>query len=225
MWRARIVIAVVTAAACGGAVAALTASGSSSDPAVTQTATVSATAPAGRAEVGSVDQQQRQLFSVFSNSPSGQASLPASVTDSPGIANAGGNRELTRAVAVPSGRKLYVTPASGQVCLSDVLQNSCGSTSNASAGYLVELEICAPGLANGQSRIFGLVPDGVTSVAVQGAGSTRASVTDNVYDAEISGAPSGVSFTNAAGVEQQIPLSAPGGACETPSPTSGSNGG
>lgn len=61
------------------------------------------------------------------------------------------------------------------------------------------------------------MPNGATDLAVLGAQSTSVSITDNVYDVEVTGTPSGVSFTDVARINHTVPLSAPTDTCESPS--------
>lgn len=98
---------------------------------------------------------------------------------------AGLNPALSRhAVTTTSGEQYYLVPGTGAVCLYDqAAGGGCVSDADANAGRLLGADLCAPNLRSGDVRVYGLVPDGVTSVHVNLADGTHADapVIDNVF--------------------------------------------
>lgn len=137
--------------------------------------------------------------------------LPSAVTDSPGLMREGGNAQLTRKATTSGGDTLYVTPGTEGLCLGDGRQNTCGALDAAIGGYVIAVQLCRPGLAQGQTRVIGLATDGAKSVELATTSGTQAlGITDNVYAGVAAGTPVGASFTDAGGAKHEIPLAAPG---------------
>jgi hypothetical protein len=88
------------------------------------------------------------------------------------------------------GDHVLVAVAGGKVCAIDESSEGggafCGEPEEAEGGQLVTAGFCLPGLAEGQSRLVGLMPDGVTSVTIASAGEEEeVPVIDNAYVTEV----------------------------------------
>jgi hypothetical protein len=99
--------------------------------------------------------------------------------------------------AGPKGTRIFVVPGDGAVCVvadapepggsSDIATGGCADLSAAEAGTFVHGSYGGPFSAADEVLAYGLVPDGVSAVAIEnGAGEKRSvDVTGNVYAARI----------------------------------------
>lgn len=123
---------------------------------------------------------QAQLDSL---SPAARAMLSG-----PGV---DGGRVEALGEADYAGLPALVVVVGGAVCALDEAPAGggglCGTPDEAVSGQLVTAGFCLPGLPAGRARVFGLMPDGVESVAFEGGSGFRrtVSVSDNVYVADL----------------------------------------
>ena len=144
---------------------------------------------AGR--ITAIDASQKH-FGIFR-----RAQVPGDAIPSTQRGPDGANYELARRVKTAAG-DAWIIPAAQEICIRALdaagPAYGCSPTSAAEAGQLA-LSI-EPG--EGQSKdtiVYGLVPDGVTSVTVRaGAATTSVPVSDNVYSATLAG-PGEVSYS------------------------------
>lgn len=135
-------------------------------------------------------------------SPGARALLagPGSPVEALGEAHYG---EADALVAVANGSLCAIDESSGGGGL-------CGGPEEALEGQLISAGFCLPGLPEGQARLFGLMPDGVSTVRIEGAGhSEEVPVIDNVYIAEVpaeSTVISAVGGSEGEGIEVELPL-------------------
>lgn len=164
-------------------------------------------------EAVSVDPSLQQEFGVFrSDAPVAPAQLPNSITSSDIARRFGANPSLAR--DADSG--LFLVPGNGEVCIADEHTVTCGTPENAQAGQLVAIE-CGPWLQQGEVKLFGAIPDGVTSMQVTSAqGVNEAPVTNNVYSITATSQPTQVSWHDDAG-SHTLPIPAEAGQCAAPS--------
>jgi hypothetical protein len=149
-------------------------------------------APGGDvAQVTAVESTARQAASVLERSRHASDELPDEVMEridaeprfgmNPGLAR--------RAIASPSS-SLYLVPANGHVCaaltVGEGASLSCPETVDLAAGQSSAATVL---LAGGAIAIYGLVPDGVETVAVDTSydGLEQAEVTGNAYMAVVPG--------------------------------------
>lgn len=207
----RAFLVALVAAFLGVAGAVMAAGDPGGQPTTTVAATEAATTPVAPVPSQGVDERQAAAFAILREPAAGAGGLPSGVTDSPGVTRVGGNAQLTRKATTSSGETLYVTPGTEGLCLGDGRQNTCGALDAAIGGYVIAVQLCGPGLAQGQTRVIGLATNGVKSVELATTSGTQAlAIADNVYAGVAAGTPVGASFTDAGGAKHEIPLGAPG---------------
>jgi hypothetical protein len=197
----------VAAALAGAAVAATT------DPPAPPPPAVPHEHDAG--QIGAADSAQVALLGVLrrgaepSDALSGSARTHVAAGATPDL---GANASLARrALTTSLGEELYVVPARGWVCLtSSTATGVCSPTDRIAEGYAVGLEQIPSGF-----RLSGLVPDGVASVEVRGAGGATATseVSDNAWRADVGFLPTAVAWTGSAG-EKVVPVTVPAAPAE-----------
>jgi len=174
----------------GAGTAALAASGALDVDVATTTTDTAANTSAGPAPpaVATLPADLTKSIGVLARPRTPQDALPPQAHERiTSHAELGENVESARhALTTSSGEQYFVVPANGSACLYD--QNgggACLPNADAESGRLVGVDLCAPHLAAGSVRVYGLVPDGVESVALSVAGGRAYStaVSNNVYAA------------------------------------------
>ena len=128
----------------------------------------------------------------------------------------GANPQLARSVAVPTSAlstgRVWVVPGNGVLCLRVIDPAggegwTCSTTAAARAGGLVGT-IAHSLDGGGPVFAFGLVPDGVGKVTIDGPGgaATTLSVSNNVYATTVAATPVSVRFSAAGGEVATVPL-------------------
>lgn len=108
-------------------------------------------------------------------------------------------------IASEDGELVTVAAIAEEMCVALHDMATCGPPQEALAGRLVAVEVCSPEYPD-THRVLGMVPDGVTSVTINGreGSSTRIPVADNTYAARISVLPA--SFTwEGPGIKEEHP--------------------
>jgi len=86
----------------------------------------------------------------------------------------------------------------------------CGNPSEAFDGQLLSVGFCGAGTPEGTAQLFGVMPDGVSSVALDGTGnrSQNVQVIGNVYEVQVAAVNTTLSATgpNGGAIEIQLPL-------------------
>lgn len=160
-----------------------------STPVTTVESITSGAGPAARTTIDEIDPALTRSFAVLS-----RAATPVSEI-SPLAVRFGATGSLARDAVTAEGQHVTLLPASGAVCLTDREQTTCNETAQAAQGYVMLATFCAPSLPVGQSRITGLVPDGVAEVSVwTNTGRNTVPVHDNVYVFQASGMPRTVAW-------------------------------
>jgi hypothetical protein len=119
--------------------------------------------------------------------------------------------DQARSVHTAEG-SITVMPADTGACATDGVIATCPSEDIIAAGQLSAVALCAPDLAAGRVRVFGLVPDGVETVTLGGSAGAiaTASVVHDVYVAELTQVPHTVSWVDG-GEARQVSLAVPAG--------------
>jgi hypothetical protein len=154
---------------------------------------------------------QKASFGVFRRARTSDDALPSSVVKT--MSNAadqlhGENAALSRRARIP-GKRIWLSVGEGTICrfqavsVTDV-DETCQPTSGALAGRLVGWQD-GGSIPKGEAAVSGVVPDGVTSVAVSYAdGRTQqVAVVDNVYAFTATGSPT-IRFTDSQGGEHSV---------------------
>lgn len=157
------------------------------------------------------------VFSVLARARSAKDDLPALAVERIRQSGRGFGIDPAKArhgVTTPSGHAIFVVPGDGMVGLYDSSGGGGFSTvEHAASGEMVMVDLCAPGLTGGKVRVYGLLPDGVSDVAlVRRSGATTPLQTENnVYAAELQvtgDPPTSVQWAAAGGTtsQAQIPI-------------------
>jgi hypothetical protein len=106
---------------------------------------------------------------------------------------------------------ILVAVAGGSVCAIDEAPSNggafCGAPGEALEGRLVSAGFCRPGLDEGEARLFGLMPDGVEAVTIEGTElEEEVPVLDNAYVADVPAESVTISAENAAQLGATLPL-------------------
>jgi hypothetical protein len=198
-----------------GTGAAISLAGSSVPAPAVATATTPeaiATAPAAAPSASPLAAQLGDRFSVLRGG-AGQApaNIPAELLEGL-VRTYGAAPEHAHAVS-REGATVTVLPAATGACVTDGSVATCPPAETIAAGDLLAVTLCAPDLDAGRLRVFGLVPDGVQQVTVDGPDAEAAivEVVDNVYVADVADTARRVSWTDGT-VAHQNDLPLPPGA-------------
>ncbi len=168
-------------------------------------------ASAANPPVSAIDSQQAASFSVMrrAGKPGDELSPAAADAVAKGPApDLDANGRLARRALSAGEQTLYAVPARGALCAitGDGLA-ACNRTDAALAGYVVGAA-GRPGLG---VRVFGLIPDGTSSVTVtaESGAQTQATLGENAFWVELAEAPQSVSWQAADGGLRQIPVHLP----------------
>jgi hypothetical protein len=162
--------------------------------------------------IGAPDRVQLATLGVLRRNAEAGDAVPASVRAHVARAmgpDVGANADLARrALRTSRGEDVYVVPGRGWVCLAtDGGQAGCAPTDQIAAGFSVLLKRIPSGF-----RLGGLVPDGVTDVAVRGGvgESADAEVSGNAWRADVAFTPTSVAWTRDGVAEETVvPVYAP----------------
>jgi hypothetical protein len=194
------------------AVAVAAVGGDSSDgppaPTIVGTATEVPPGP-GPTPPASLDPTLISHFAVFRRPADAVAPNSAAIARPEALQQLGVNLELAR--QVPGGRgPITVAPAAGAICVSSVTSSACPSIEEALAGRGTAVELCSPSVPAGTVRLYGLLPDGASSVQVilRSGARLAVSLTDGVYVAETRGIPDRLAW-NVSGAPQESSLPVP----------------
>lgn len=190
-----VAMAVAALVAAAGGAGAATIGDDAADP--TQHAATPIAAP---------DEEQLAAFAVLRRDRSVQDALPEVaarlVAHGPG-SDLGANADLSRLTTSEGGRRLYLVPGRGWLCVVDEDGGGgCNRTAQARDGYLVARRQVSAG-----TLLAGGLPDGVETVTVRGEGgaSEQVPVRDNGWTAAVTFAPQTVEFLGAAG-DRVVPV-------------------
>jgi hypothetical protein len=170
------------------------------------------TAPGqGVAQVTSIDPEARDAMAMLDSTRTATDALPAAVAR-PLDENAdfGMNPDLSRLAIGNATRSVYVIPADGHVCAAlasgDSTNLSCPETAQVADGTSGATTVTVDG---GSIAIYGIVPDGVSTVTVKTGTSTSTAVgvDHNAYYTVVPGGTAlrSVSYTGPSG-EVEFPI-------------------
>jgi hypothetical protein len=143
----------------------------------------------GIAQVGSIEPEAVEAMAVLDEPRVGSDALPADVEEDINSQPIFGmNPDLSRLAIGNLSNSVYVVPADDHVCLvltfSDGGNFNCSETSDIASGQSAPTTVV---LETGDIGIYGAVPDGVASVAIETgtSDSATAEVAENVYYAVV----------------------------------------
>lgn len=142
-----------------------------------------------------LDKQIRDAFNLFDAPAASFASLNSAMREF-AADNSAVYLSLARIARTPGGNRLTVAPGDGLICIASDALAGCGSIQSAIAGNLVIVELCSSDRAPGQTRLIGLLPDGIERIEVgrDSGSSIPVAIADNVYEAVITGIPESISW-------------------------------
>lgn len=165
-----------------------------------------------RAPVTAVPADQAAAFGVLRREAGPGDQLPPAalraVVEGP-QADFGANPALARRAAANAAGDLFLVPADGQLCLVTADGSAaCNRPADAVRGYLVLVQSRGAGAA----RVSAALPDGVRRVEVASRGASTAAGADveaNVATVDAAGELEALSFVDAAGTANRVPLMSP----------------
>jgi hypothetical protein len=168
----------------------------------------------GAVQVTTIEAEAQEAMAVLDTPRTSSDAMPAEVAESiDEDAQFGIDPDLSRESIATLSNSLYVVPGNDHVCasltLGDGANISCLETSDVAAGVAGPTTVSLPA---GVIGIYGVVPDGVTSVTVETGVSSSSSVAveDNAYFTALPAGTvlRGLSYTGPSGVVQ-FPLHDP----------------
>jgi hypothetical protein len=163
----------------------------------------------GQPPVAGVEPDQAAAFSVLRRGRSSSDELPsaaaAAIARGP-QGDLGANPGLARRAGTSTAAELYVVPARGSLCLvTGDGAMACNRSQAARDGYVLSLRETGPGVIG----LAGMVPDGVGSVRVMGAGNDVEVATEaNTWALNVGFEPTAVRWSDGGG-ETEVPVHVP----------------